>query len=109
MTEPYQLTAGDMMLNLILSNSDGHLSLENATSPLYGLVKPHVPLRIVANDGITERVMWQGWIQIIMPSVGQYSERTVEIIAHSPQPFSPPPKPGSPCKRASVLTRSSPN
>jgi hypothetical protein len=87
MTEPYQLTAGDMMLNLILSNSDGHLSLENATSPLYGLVKPHVPLRIVANDGITERVMWQGWIQIIMPSVGQYSERTVEIIAHSPHPF----------------------
>ncbi|MFZ4814777.1 MAG: hypothetical protein ACOYL5_09585 [Phototrophicaceae bacterium] len=38
MTESYQLTAGDMMLKLILSNNDAHLSPENATSPLYGLV-----------------------------------------------------------------------
>jgi predicted enzyme related to lactoylglutathione lyase len=36
-----------MMLNLILSNSDGHLSPENATSLLHGLVKPNVPVWLV--------------------------------------------------------------
>ena len=87
MIEPHQLTAGDMMLNLILSNSDGHLSPENATSPLYGLVKPHVPVRVVAHDGITERVMWTGWIDQLKPQVGKFSERRMEILASGPLPF----------------------
>jgi hypothetical protein len=70
MRKPYQEIADNAVLSLKLRNEDQHLSPENASSPLYGKVKPHVPVRVISDDSI-ERVMWQGWIQIITPPVGQ--------------------------------------
>jgi len=79
MRVPYQELADNATLTLTLDNRDRYLSPENANSPIYGKVRPQVPVRIVSDDG-TERVMWTGWIQHIKPTVGRYGERMMKIL-----------------------------
>lgn len=87
MRRPYQDTADSAVMNLTLRNDDGLLSPENTSSPLYGKINPQTPIRVVTNDGTTERVMWTGWVQALTPSVGKYGERLIEITAHGPRGF----------------------
>jgi hypothetical protein len=78
--KPYQEVAQEMTLGLILRNSDRRFSPENKASPLAGKVRPQVPARVVSDDGVTERVMWTGWVQTLKPTVGKHGERTMKIL-----------------------------
>ena len=82
----YQEVADNSMLTLLLNNSDGRFSPENASSPLYGDLVPLRPLQVLGDDG-TERVMWQGWLESIKPTPGRYGNRMVQVLAHGPMPF----------------------
>jgi len=84
---PYQDTANDSTLTLILDNSDKRYSPENASSPITGKVRPFVPVRIQSNDGTTTRVHWLGWIETIQPDVNQFGQRRVTITAAGPMLF----------------------
>ena len=85
--KPYQDTADDSLLTLVLNNSDRRFSPENAGSPLAGKLTPFKPMCIRSDDGTTVRTHWLGWIESIQPAVSIYGERTVEITAAGPMQF----------------------
>ena len=85
--KPYQDTADDSMLTLVLNNSDKRFSPGNGSSPLSGKLAPFKPVRVQSNDGTTTRIHWVGWIESIQPKVNVYGERTVEIVAAGPMQF----------------------
>ncbi|MCZ7554501.1 MAG: hypothetical protein M5U05_18305 [Anaerolineales bacterium] len=85
--KPYQDTADDSMLTLVLDNSDRRFSPENPSSPLAGKLVPFRPVRVQSDDGNTTRTHWVGWIESIQPQVNVYGERTVEITAAGPMQF----------------------
>ncbi len=85
--KPYQETADDSMLTLVLDNSDRRFSPENPSSPLAGKLAPFKPVRVQSDDGNTPRTHWVGWIESIHPQVNVYGERTVEITAAGPMQF----------------------
>ena len=85
--QPYQEVADNSILTLLIDNSDGRFSPENASSPLYGSLVPLRPLRVTADDGTTEHIMWQGWLESLRPAPGRYGKRIVQILAHGPMPF----------------------
>ena len=84
---PYQNTADNSTLTLVLNNSDRRFSPENASSSLAGKLTPFKPVRIQSDDGTTVRTHWLGWIEFIQPAVNTYGERTVEITAAGPMQF----------------------
>jgi hypothetical protein len=84
---PYQDTADNSTLTLVLNNNDKLFSPENGSSPLSGKLTPFKTVRIQSNDGTTTRTHWIGWIESIQPSVNIYSERTVEIRAAGSMQF----------------------
>ena len=59
---PYQDTADNSTLSLVLNNSDRRFSPENANSPLAGKLTPFKPVRIQSDDGTTPepRTHWMG-------------------------------------------------
>jgi hypothetical protein len=85
--KPYQVIADESKLTLTLDNSDKRFSPDNASSPIYGKMLPLRPVRIQSNDGGTVRTHWQGWIEDIKPSPGQYGKRTVDITCLGPLQF----------------------
>lgn len=84
MRDAYSTTGDNNSLELTLRNTDQRFSPEYGGSPLVGLLKPHVPLRILADDGVEERVMWVGRIESINPKPNQHGERTVTLLANGP-------------------------
>jgi hypothetical protein len=84
---PYQDTADNSTLTLVLNNSDKRYSPENGSSPMAGKLTPFKPVRIQSYDGSNTRTHWMGWIESIQPTVGTYGERTVEISAAGPMQF----------------------
>jgi hypothetical protein len=70
MRRPYEAMAHKSSLRLVLNNADRRFSPENEDGPLFGLLKPSVPVRIISHDGTTERVMRVGRIQTIQPRPG---------------------------------------
>lgn len=85
--KPYQDTADDSMLTLVLDNSDQQFSPENSSSPLAGKLTPFKPVRIQSDDGTTVCTHWIGWIESIQPAMSLYGERTVAITAAGPMQF----------------------
>ena len=85
--KPYQDTADDSMLTLVLDNSDRRYSPENGSSVLAGKLTPFKPIRIQSYDGTNTRTHWVGWIESIQPKVNTFGERTVEITAAGPMQF----------------------
>jgi hypothetical protein len=81
MDTAYQEMADNSILTLVLNNTDKRFSPEYSSGPLNGLLRPTKPVRIQSNDGSTTRTHWVGWIESIQPKVGQFGQRTVEIIA----------------------------
>ncbi|MEO8391773.1 MAG: hypothetical protein ABI700_02165 [Chloroflexota bacterium] len=81
MREAYQDVADNSVLSLMLKNDDRLYSPEYSSSPLTGLLVPFRPVRIQSNDGTTTRTHWTGWIESIQPTVNQYGQRTVQIVA----------------------------
>ena len=84
---PYQDTADNSTLSLVLNSSDRCFSPENPSSPLAGKLAPFRLVRIQSDDGTTVRTHWTGWIESIQPQVNVYGERTVEITAAGPMQF----------------------
>ena len=72
---PYQNTADNSRLNLVLTNTDKRFSPENESSPLADKLAPFRPVKITSHDGTTERTMWKGWVESIQPDVGKYGKR----------------------------------
>jgi hypothetical protein len=87
MQKLYQEIADDSKLELTLDNSDKRFSPDNASSPLYGKLKPFRPVRVQSNDGTTTRTHWVGWIDSFEPLGGQYGKRTIKISATGPMQF----------------------
>lgn len=87
MAEPYQTASDNSRLDLTLDNSDRRFSPEYEVSPLIGQVVPFRPVQVTADDGITERVMWRGWIESIEPDVNQNGDRRVRIVASGAMQF----------------------
>jgi len=84
MEEPYKDVPENSMLQLVLQNDDKLLSPENASSPLFGLVKPFKPVRIQSDDGSgvnQPRTHWVGWVETVQPDVGRYGKRQIKITA----------------------------
>ncbi|MEM6528196.1 MAG: hypothetical protein AAF653_07855, partial [Chloroflexota bacterium] len=79
MRAAYENVTHEPMMICKLRNVDRRFSPENTGGPLYGKILPHTPARVVAHDGVTERVMWQGWLEKIKPGAGRYGHRTMEI------------------------------
>jgi len=86
-SRPYQDTATDSTLTIVLDNSDKRFSPENGSSPIAGKVRPFVPVQIQSNDGTTLRTHWVGWIETIQPDVNQFGQRRVTITAAGPMLF----------------------
>ena len=80
-SQPYTNVANDSTLNLVLNNSDKRFSPENSSSPMSGKLLPLRPVRITSDDGTTERIHWQGWIQTLQPMAGRYGERLIVLNA----------------------------
>jgi hypothetical protein len=62
-------------LTLTLNNQDRRFSPDYADSPLYGNLKTGRRIKITANAGAGDVILWQGWLQYIELSIGQYGER----------------------------------
>jgi hypothetical protein len=60
MKQAYQSVAHDSLLEVTVRNIDRRFSPEYTASPLAGKLLPNVPIRVLANDGVVERVMWVG-------------------------------------------------
>jgi hypothetical protein len=85
--KPYQDTADDSTLTLVLDNSDKRFSPENGSSLLAGKLTPFKPVRVQSDDGSTVRTHWIGWIESIQPKVNLFGARTVEITAAGAMQF----------------------
>lgn len=85
--QPYQDSADNSRLNLVLDNSDKRFSPENPASPLAGDLAPFRPVRIQSDDGVTVRTHWVGWVESIQPDVNQHGKRQVTITASGPMQF----------------------
>ena len=71
MRQPYQLTADNSVLRLVLRNDDRLFSAEYASSPLKDKLVPLRPVRIQSDDGTDTRTHFTGWVETIIPSVNQ--------------------------------------
>jgi archaeosine-15-forming tRNA-guanine transglycosylase len=60
MREAYEVVAQQSSLALTLRNVDKRFSPEYTASPLAGKLLPNVPIRVLVDDGVVERVMWVG-------------------------------------------------
>lgn len=89
--QPYQDSADNSVMQIVLRNDDKMLSPENAASPLWdslnqrSLVQPFCTIRVQSSefDGVntTIRTHWFGWIETIQPEVNKYGKRTVKLTA----------------------------
>jgi hypothetical protein len=86
-SQPYAEVANDSTLELLLDNADKRFSPENSGSVLNGKLLPLRTVRITSNDGTSERIHWQGWMQNIMPFAGQYGERRIQLTAAGAMQF----------------------
>ncbi|MEO1287538.1 MAG: hypothetical protein AAFV93_07205, partial [Chloroflexota bacterium] len=86
-SQPYAHVANDSTLDLVLNNTDGRFSPENSSSPLSGKLLPLRPVRIISDDGTTERIHWTGWLQTLMPFGGRYGQRHVQMSAAGAMQF----------------------
>jgi hypothetical protein len=69
---------------LKLDNSTSIFSSFNPASPLYGLIRPGLKVRVTMKIGTgSEITMWQGYLQSIVPVVGEMmSISTAELTAY---------------------------
>ena len=86
-SQAYAEVANDSTLELVLDNSDKRFSPENNDSVLNGKLLPLRTVRITSDDGTTERIHWQGWLQNILPVAGKYGERSIQMTAAGAMQF----------------------
>ncbi|MCY4073046.1 MAG: hypothetical protein OXG60_17265 [Chloroflexi bacterium] len=87
MRQPYQLTADNSVLRLVLRNNDRLFSAEYASSPLKDKLVPLRPVRIQSDDGIDSRTHFTGWVETIIPSVNHHGERIATVVATGAMQF----------------------
>ncbi len=87
MRQPYQLTADNSVLRLVLRNNDRLFSAEYASSPLNDKLVPLRPVRIQSNDGTDTRTHFTGWLETIIPSVNRNGERIATVVATGAMQF----------------------
>ncbi|GAB4528739.1 MAG: hypothetical protein OHK0046_47980 [Anaerolineae bacterium] len=62
MGKPYQDVADEASATITVRNTDGKYNPENTASPLFGLLKPGRPIKIVASDVNGTYPLWYGWL-----------------------------------------------
>lgn len=87
MRKPFQDTTDNSVAVFILNNADRRFSPDYTASPLFGKVVPQRLVRITSFDGVTERVHWMGWIEVIQPEVNAQGSRIVKIMANGTMQF----------------------
>lgn len=87
MQQPYSSTGDNSRLKVTLQNMDKRFSPDNHASPLAGLLQPFTIIRVVADDGEQERIMWAGYIERITPQVNSYGSRNAELVAAGPMQY----------------------
>lgn len=79
--QPGQISPGSCHLRL--DNSTSIFSSFNSSSPIYGDILPGRRIRITMTVGITTVTMWQGYLDTILPVVGEVVEvSTADLTAH---------------------------
>jgi hypothetical protein len=87
MRKPFQETADNSLMTIVLNNADRLYSPDYAGGPLYGKLMPQRRVRITSFDGTTERTHWVGWIEAIQPDVSVKGTRLVKILATGAMQF----------------------
>jgi len=67
-------------LTITLNNASKRFSPTNASSPLYGKLKPNLPVRVQATDGVTTWTVFTGVTRAFVPETGVYAERRTSLI-----------------------------
>lgn len=80
----YEDVAPPARITLILDNSAGVFSPENAGSALYGLIRPRVLIRVTADYGLDSGVLFLGGLSELQVAPGALGERTAMLIAEDP-------------------------
>lgn len=76
---PYQYVAPSSECSLVVRNDDKRFSPEYSSSPYFGKLTRGKPVRISADDGVTSRVMYVGYLHEIRPEYGTGRNKTAQI------------------------------
>lgn len=67
-------------LTIRLNNADKRFSPTNASSPLFGKLKPNLPVRVQVTDGATTWTIFSGVTRVFRPDTGVYRERRTTLF-----------------------------